>query len=107
MAVKKRQHVKELAKERVEILVAHAAKERDEQHAARLAQTAREIAMHFRLRLPYEIRQLYCKKCKALIIPGRDSRVRIGRSNTRAIRITCLRCGHVYRKVLLAANRDL
>ena len=72
----------------------------------RYAKTAKEIGMHFRLRLPYEIRQLYCKKCKMLIVPGRTSRVRVGRSGTRAVRITCFRCGHIYRRIL-PANKDL
>ena len=98
--MKKGQHLKELATERVRILVEHAVKESDEERALRNARVGREIAMHFRLRLPYEIRQLYCKNCKQMIIPGRSSRVRVGRSNTRAVRITCLKCGHVYRKVL-------
>lgn len=98
--MKKGQHLIELATERVCILVEHAIKESDEERAVRNARVGRDIAMHFRLRLPYKIRQLYCKNCKQLIIPGRSSRVRVGRSNTRAIRITCLKCGHVYRKVL-------
>ena len=105
-AVKKKQHVRELAGERVGILVGLAVREGNEVHAARLAKTAKEIGMHFRLRLPYEIRQLYCKKCKMLIVPGRTSRVRVGRSGTRAVRITCLRCGHIYRRIL-PANKDL
>lgn len=100
--LKKRQAIKELAEERVRILVNNAVRESDQERAAKLARTAREIAMHFRLRLPYQVRQLYCKKCKGLIVPGRNARVRIGRSNARAIRISCLRCGHVYRKVLAA-----
>jgi ribonuclease P protein subunit RPR2 len=98
--VKKRQHLKDLAGERVRILVEHARKETSDDLAARHARAAKEMAMHFRLRLPYEIRQLYCKKCKQMIIPGRSSRVRLGRSNGKAVRITCLKCGHVYRKVL-------
>ena len=100
MPVKKRQHLKDLAGERVRILVEHARKGTGGELAARHARAAKVIAMHFRLRLPYGIRQLYCKKCKQMIIPGRSSRVRVGRSNAKAIRITCLKCGHVYRKVL-------
>ena len=100
--VKKRQHLKDLATERVRILVEHARKETNDERATRHARAGKEMAMHFRLRLPYEIRQLYCKECKQMIIPGRSSRVRLGRSNTKAVRITCLKCGHVYRKVLSA-----
>jgi len=101
-AMRKRQQQRDLASERVRILVEHARREARNELSARHARVGKEIAMHFRLRLPYEIRQLYCKKCKQLIVPGRSSRVRLGRSNTKAVRITCLRCGHVYRKILPA-----
>lgn len=101
-----RQRAKEIAKERIEILVKSALKEKDEALAARQARQAKKIAMRFRVRLPYEARQLFCKKCKAFVVPGRTARVRIGRANTRAVRITCLRCGHTYRKVL-GRNKDL
>jgi ribonuclease P protein subunit RPR2 len=100
MPVKKSQRQKEMAAERVEILAEHAREEKNEELAARHARVAKEIAMHFRLRIPYDIRQLYCKKCKQFIVPGRSSRIRLGRSKTKAVRITCLKCGHVYRKVL-------
>ena len=102
MLVKKTHRQKEVAAERVQILAEHARKEKNKELAARHALTAKKIAMHFRLRIPYEIRQLYCKKCKQFIVPGRTSRVRLGRSRTKAVRITCLKCGHVYRKVLTA-----
>jgi ribonuclease P protein subunit RPR2 len=95
-----KQQAKEVARERIDILVKSALKERDEALAARQAYQAKKIAMRFRVRLPYEARQLYCKKCKAFVVPGRSARVRVGRAKTRAVRITCLRCGHVYRKVL-------
>lgn len=102
LPVKKTHRQKEIAGERLRILVDHARKAKNGELASRHARVAKEIAMHFRLRLPYEIRQLYCKKCKQIIVPGRTSRVRLGRSTTKAVRITCLKCGHVYRKVLSA-----
>jgi len=95
-----RQHAKEIARERIDILVKSALKEKDEGLAARQARQAKKIAMRFRVRLPYEARQLFCKKCKALIVPGRSARGRVGRAKTRAIRIPCLKCGHTYRRVL-------
>lgn len=103
----KRTHIKELAKERINILIATALKENDEDIASKQAWLARKIAMRFRIRLPYEIRQLFCKKCKVFMVPGKSSRVRIGRTNIKAIRITCLKCGHTYRKVLATENKDL
>lgn len=61
---------KEIARERIEILVQVALKEKDEALAARQAWQAKKIAMRFRVRLPYEARQLYCKKCKAFMCQG-------------------------------------
>ena len=92
--------VREIARERIDILVKNALKERDEALAARQALQAKKIGMRFRVRLPYEARQLYCKRCKAFVVPGRNARVRVGRAKTRAVRITCLRCGHTYRKIM-------
>ena len=91
---------REIARERIDMLVKIALKEKDEALAARQARQAKKIAMRFRVRLPYEARQLYCKECKAFIVPGRSARVRVGRAKTRAVRITCLRCGHTYRKIM-------
>ncbi|MCS6767396.1 MAG: hypothetical protein RMJ59_00260 [Candidatus Nitrosocaldus sp.] len=73
--------------------------------AERQALIIRRLSMRYRVRLPYEVRQLFCKRCKRLIIPGVTSRVRIGRSSIRAVRITCLHCNHVYRKVI-AGERE-
>jgi ribonuclease P protein subunit RPR2 len=103
---KKKQKVKQIAREHIDVLVEHALHEKDDSLAAKQARQAKKIAMHLRIRLPYEIRQLYCKRCKAFIIPGRTARVRMGRAKTRAVRITCLKCDHTYRKILVW-NKDL
>ena len=102
----KKQIVKEIAKERIDVLIANALIEikENEKIAYDQAMLAKKIAMRYRLRLPYNIRQLFCKNCKYFIVPGRSSRVRIGRSNTKSIRITCLKCQHTYRKILLPKN---
>ncbi len=98
--------IREIARERIDILVKSALKEKDKDLAARQAKRAKKIGMRFRVRLPYDVRQLYCKKCKAFIVPGRNAKVRVGRAKTKAVRITCLRCGHTYRKIL-GRNKDL
>lgn len=95
-----RAQAKEIARERIDILVKNALKEKDEAFAARQARLAKKIAMRYRVRLPYEARQLFCKKCKAFIVPGRTARVRVGRTKAKAVRITCLRCGHTYRRIM-------
>lgn len=93
---------KDLALQRIEILVQNALEnvKSDVELAQKQAMLAKKISNKFRVRLPYEIRQLYCKKCKRFIVPSIDARVRIGRSNVKAVRITCLRCGHIYRKII-------
>ena len=65
----------------------------------RYAGVARRMSTRHRLRMPYEMRMMFCKKCKTFIPPGSGSRVRLG-SRPRAVRVTCRRCGHIYRKVL-------
>ncbi|PWU79667.1 MAG: RNase P subunit [Candidatus Nitrosopolaris wilkensis] len=104
----RRQISKDIAKERVGILIANALKEAhaNEKVANAQAYLARKIAMRLRVKLDYEIRQLFCKKCKKFIIPGRNSRIRIGRTNTKSIRITCLKCEHTYHKILSGHTRN-
>lgn len=93
---------KDLALQRIEILVRNALEtvQHDADLAQKQAMLAKRMSTKFRVRLPYEIRQLYCKKCKRFIVPGVNARVRIGSANVKAVRITCLNCGHVYRKII-------
>ncbi len=90
--------------QRIEVLVRNALEtaRTDPVLAQKQAKLAKRISTKFRVRLPYEIRQLYCKKCKLFIIPGKTARVRVGRTSVKAVRITCLNCGHVYRKIINA-----
>ena len=91
-----------LAQERILILIRSAFQKigDDYELANSQAQIAKKIAKRLRLKLPYDIRQLDCKKCKQFIVPGFNCRVRIGRSKIKALRITCLLCNNVYRKLL-------
>ncbi|HET9807971.1 MAG TPA: RNase P subunit [Nitrososphaeraceae archaeon] len=97
-----KQAAKLLAQERILILIKSACQKIDDDYelANSQAQLAKKIAKRLRLKLPYNIRQLYCKKCKRFIVPGSNCRVRIGRSKIKALRITCLLCNNVYRKLL-------
>lgn len=94
----------EIAKERIDILIDAALyySNIDDKLSDEQARLAKKIAMRVRIRLPYDIKQLFCKQCKEFIIPGKSARIRLGRSNTKCIRISCYRCGHIYRKVLFA-----
>lgn len=97
-----KQTAKLLAQERILILIKSAFQKIDDDYelANSQAQLAKKIAKRLRLKLPYDIRQFYCKKCKCFIVPGFNCRVRIGRSKIKALRITCLLCNNVYRKLL-------
>tara|TARA_Y100000782_G_scaffold90631_1_gene99061 strand:+ start:59 stop:370 length:312 start_codon:yes stop_codon:yes gene_type:complete len=66
----------------------------------RQASLARRISAHHRIKMPYELRMNFCKKCKNFIAPGINSRIRLGRTSLKSIRITCNFCEHTYRKVI-------
>ncbi|MEM3437003.1 MAG: RNase P subunit [Nitrososphaerales archaeon] len=99
--------VKDLAMQRIDILLENAIRSaRDNMKLAqRQAYIAKRICMKFNLRLPYEKRQLFCKRCKKFIVPGINSLVRFG-NKPKSIRIRCLECGHVYRKIIEPTKRN-
>lgn len=66
----------------------------------RHALLARKISTRYRIRMPYHLRMLYCKKCKMFIAPGVGARFRLGRGHTKSIRITCSFCCHTYQKII-------
>ena len=94
--------LKEIAIERMQILIHNAisnAKENPEL-SQRQALLARKISMRHKVRMPYELRMVFCKKCKSFIAPGLNSKIRLGRTSVKSIRITCNFCGHTYRKII-------
>ena len=94
--------LREIAKERMQILIKEAISNARKNPilAQRQASLARKISTKHRIRMPYEIRMNFCKKCKSFIAPGVNSRIRLGRSSLKSIRITCGFCNHTYRKVI-------
>jgi len=97
-----KKNIERIATERIEILIENALREmqNDENMSQSYARLARKIAMRVRVRMPYNLRQLFCRKCKQFIVPGFNSRIRIGRARVKCIRITCMKCNHVYRKII-------
>ena len=93
---------KKIALERMYILVKTAISNArsDPNLAEKQANLARRISTRYRIRMPYELRINFCKKCKKFIVPGINSRIRIGRTHLKSIRITCNFCEHTYRKVI-------
>jgi len=74
--------------------------------AERQAGLAKKLSTKYRVRMPYEMRMNFCKKCKKFIVPGFTSRVRLGRSPVKSIRITCIFCNHTYRKIIKKQNNE-
>ncbi|MBM3905609.1 MAG: RNase P subunit [Thaumarchaeota archaeon] len=92
---------KQIALERIQILVKEARSNisQNPELAQRQAGLAKKISTKYKVVLPYEIRMQFCKKCKSFMPPG-TSRIRLGRSTLKSIRITCRFCNHTYRKVI-------
>jgi RNase P subunit RPR2 len=68
--------------------------------AGRQAELARKVMLRFNVRFGYSLRRYFCHGCKKLIVPGVNARVRLGHGAPPAIRITCLECGYVNRKII-------
>ncbi|MEO9277048.1 MAG: RNase P subunit [Nitrososphaera sp.] len=94
--------LRDLVLERMYILIQNALSnsQKDPELAQRQANLAKKLSTKHRIRMPYELRMNFCKKCKKFIVPGYTARIRIGRSNVKSIRITCSFCNHTYRKII-------
>ena len=88
--------------ERMQILIDNAISNArtDPELSQRQASIARRISSKYKIRMPYDLRIVFCKKCKSFIAPGLNSRIRLGRASVKSIRISCNLCGHTYRKIL-------
>ena len=90
---------RKIALERMGILVRAASSNiaSDPALAARQAAMARRISSRHRVRMPYELRMAFCRRCKSFIGYGTHSRIRLGAG---AVRITCGFCGRINSKIL-------
>ena len=88
--------------ERMQILIDSAISNArtDPDLSQRQASLARRISTKYKIRMPYHLRMVFCKKCKSFIAPGINSRIRLGRASVKSIRISCNLCGHTYRKII-------
>jgi len=94
--------VRKIALERMEILVNQAISNArtNPDLSEKYGKLARRIGTKYNIRMPYDLRIVFCKKCKSFIAPGINSKIRLGRSSVKSIRISCNFCGHVYRKII-------
>ena len=98
--------LRDLIVERMQILIQNATSNarHDPKLAERQASLAKRLSTKYRVRMSYEMRMHFCKKCKKFIIPGLTARIRLGRSDVKSIRITCKFCNHTYRKIIKKTN---
>jgi len=94
--------VKKIALERIEILInsAMANARTNPNLSEKYGLLARRIGTKYNIRMPYDIQIVFCKKCKSFIAPGINSKIRLGRTSVKSIRISCNFCGHIYRKII-------
>ncbi|HET6457521.1 MAG TPA: RNase P subunit [Nitrosopumilaceae archaeon] len=94
--------LRQIALERMQILIKNAVSNArtNPKLAERQASFAKKLSTKYRIRMPYDIRINFCKKCKKFIAPGVNARIRMGRSSVKSIRITCGFCNHTYRKII-------
>jgi ribonuclease P protein subunit RPR2 len=97
----RKRELREIAVQRIEKLMSSAVNyaRKDLEIAKRHAEIARKIALRLNIRLPYKYKVHFCHGCKSFIVPGINCRVRI---RGKVLRLTCLECGHVYRRILRA-----
>jgi ribonuclease P protein subunit RPR2 len=101
-SVKQQTNVKQIARQRIEILFAQAKKvaKADSKLAAQYVLSARRIAMAAKIRLPVEFRRETCKECNSLFIYSVNCRVRIKQKREPHVVVTCLNCGNQTRILL-------
>ena len=72
----------------------------DPRLAKEQAALARKVKLKFNVRLDSSLTRFTCRGCKGLLVPGVNARVRLGHGKNTVLRVTCLDCGHVNRKVV-------
>jgi len=87
--------IKEIARERIEILLGLAKEtfHKDRVLSKRYVDLARRIGMRAGVRLPRDQKMFICKGCGSLLMPGLNCRVRTRPEAGTTVLITCLDCG--------------
>lgn len=96
--MKRKRRIEDLAVQRIERLfqlAEVAAKEEREQRSHRYIELARAIGMRYRVRIPKHLKMQLCKRCHALLIPGKNARIRL---RGEYMTSTCLQCGKQMRR---------
>jgi ribonuclease P protein subunit RPR2 len=96
MRRRRREVIKKIANERIQILFRLAEEEFDKhpERSHRYVSLARKISMRHRVRMPKWLKRRICKGCGRFLVYGKNARVRL---KNRRTCITCLECGRVMR----------
>ncbi len=105
--MKQQTNVKQIARQRIQILFEQAKKigGTNPKLAMQYVASARRIAMAAKTRLPIEFRRETCKECNTLFVQGVNCRVRIKQKREPHVVVTCLNCGNQTR-ILLKKKRE-
>ena len=105
----KKEEDKEIAGERVEMLLELAVKTHgtDSALTQRYADLAKKIITRSKVRMPRQYKRLICKRCGRFIVPGPDARFRLRQAREPHLVITCLHCRSVYRIPLGRRKKDV
>jgi ribonuclease P protein subunit RPR2 len=97
----------EIAEERMRILMHLAGKEfgPHPERSDRYVQLARKIGMRYNVKMPRELKLMFCPGCGRYIVPGRNCVVRAS-ARTRSMEVKCLECGKVSRMPYAREKRE-
>jgi ribonuclease P protein subunit RPR2 len=100
--MKQQSNIKQIAQQRIAILFGQAKKigRSNPKLAMQHVESARQIAMAAKVRLPVEFRRQTCKVCNSLFVYGVNCRVRVKQKREPHVVITCLNCGNQTRILL-------
>jgi len=98
--VRNKKAIREIARERIEILLSEAEKiaRENPERARRYVELALKVAKKCRVRIPARYKYRFCKKCHTWWIPGRNVIIRLVPRPKPMIVYRCLQCGRVYRR---------
>lgn len=94
MMVERRKIIKQIAKERIEILLKEAEKtwRTNKKRAKTYLKNVKRLCEHYKVRLTKSQKRTFCRKCFTFFIPGESMLVRFD-SDNRFIMYICKECG--------------
>lgn len=102
--------MQKLARGRIQDLIELAKKTHSENPdlANRYVTIARRIAMGTKVIIPNYFKRYICHKCKQLLVPGKNMRIRINQKDHYGtyLTVTCLSCNHITRYIIKGPARS-